>query len=134
VTTIVDASALVAYLLEEEGFEKMSEILSEGAESVPLLIKESCNAVLEAEKQGRISREDGEKVLQVILSLEDLNIKTVAQSGLIPAAFAIAQENGLTIYDSIYIALAKATGGSLASRDGRQLEIASKLGVRITKI
>jgi predicted nucleic acid-binding protein len=134
VTTIVDASALVAYLLEEEGFEKMSEILSEEAESVPLLIKESCNAVLEAEKQGRISREDGEKILQVILSLEELNIEMVAQSDLIPAAFTIAEQNGLTIYDSIYIALAKASGGSLESRDRRQIEIASKLGVTIAKV
>ena len=133
-TTIIDASALVAYLLEEEGFEKVSEILSEGADSVPLLIKESCNAVLEARKQGRISRDDSEKVLQAILKLAELNIKTVAQTDLIPAAFRIAEENDLTIYDAIYIALAKASGGSLASRDRRQLETASKLGVRITKV
>jgi PIN domain nuclease of toxin-antitoxin system len=45
-TTVIDASALVAYLLEEEGFEKTLEIVKEGAQSVPPIIKESCNAVL----------------------------------------------------------------------------------------
>jgi predicted nucleic acid-binding protein len=135
VTTIIDASALVAYLLEEDGFEKISEMVNEGVESVPLIIKESCNAALEARRNGRITSDESETVLQAILSLAEVNIKTVVQDkDLISAAFRIAEENRLTIYDSIYIALAQASGGRLASRDRRQLEVAEKLGIGIIRV
>ena len=133
-TVTIDTSTLVAYLLEEDGFEKIKELLSEGVVSVPLLIKESCNAVLEASKQRRITREESEKILQAILVLSQTNIKLVPQENLVTDAFKIATGNDLTIYDSIYIALAKKSEGSLASRDKKQIEVAAKIGVNILKV
>lgn len=133
-TVTIDTSALVAYLLEEDGFERIRELLSEGVVSVPLIVKESCNAVLEARKQRRITREESEKTLQALLALSERNIKLIPQEGLVLDAFKIAAANDLTIYDSIYVALAKKTEGSLASRDKRQIEVAAKIGVNILKV
>ncbi len=132
-TVTIDTSALVAYLLEEGGSEKIRELLSEGVQSLPLLIKESCNAVLEALRQRRISREESEKILKAILVLSETNIKMLPQENLIADAFKIASENNLTIYDSLYIALAKNPESSLLSMDKRQVAIAEKLGVKIFK-
>ncbi len=133
-TITIDTSALVAYLLEEEGSQKIRELLSEGVQSLPLLIKESCNAVLEARRQKRISREESEKILEAIRTLSEANIKMLPQENFISDAFKIASENNLTIYDSLYIALARNPGSSLASKDKRQIEIAEKLGVKIFKV
>jgi predicted nucleic acid-binding protein len=130
VTTTIDTSTLVAYLLEEGGSEAIRELLSEGVESVPLIIKESSNAVLEARRQKRISPAEGERVLQAILALSEANIKLVPQEGLIQEAFKIAMEHDLTIYDSIYIALAMRSESTLASRDKKQAAVAAKLGVK----
>lgn len=133
-TVTIDTSALVAYLLREEGSERIKGLLSDGVESVPLLVNESCNAVLEARKQKRINREESETILQAILALSEANIKIAPQEDFIPDAFKIAAANDLTIYDSVYIALAKKTESSLASRDKKQIEVAAKLGVKILKV
>ncbi len=133
-TVTIYTSALVAYLLREEGSERIKGLLSDGVESVPLLVNESCNAVLEARKQKRINREESETILQAILALSEANIKIAPQEDFIPDAFKIAAANDLTIYDSVYIALAKKTESSLASRDKKQIEVAAKLGVKILKV
>jgi predicted nucleic acid-binding protein len=134
VTVTIDTSTLVAYLLGEEGSEPIRDLLAEGVESAPPVIKESSNAVLEARRQKRSSPAEGERVLQAILALSVANIKLVQQDDLIPEAFKIAAENDLTIYDSIYIALAKRSGNTLASRDKRQIEAAAKLGVKTINV
>lgn len=133
VTVTIDTSTLVAYLLEESGSEAMKDMLTEGVESVPLIVEESSNAVLEARRQKRISPAEGERVLRAILALSEANIRLVPQEDLVPGAFKIAAENDLTIYDSIYIALARRSGNALASRDRRQAEVASKLGVKVIR-
>lgn len=132
-TATIDSSALVAYLLEEGGSEAIREMLAEGVESAPLIVKESSNAVLEARRQKRLSLPECERALKAILALSETNIKLVPQEDLIPEAFKIAMENDLTIYDSIYIALAKRSGNALASRDRKQIEVAARVGVKVTR-
>ncbi len=130
-TATLDTSALVAYLLEEEGYERIRDLLFDGVESLPLLVKESCNAVLEAQKQKRINYEESEKILQAIMALSEANIRILPQQDFIRDAFKIAAENDLTIYDSLYIALAMRSKGGLASRDKKQIRVAENLGVKI---
>jgi predicted nucleic acid-binding protein len=130
---IIDSSALVAYLLEESGFERIRDLLSDGVQGPALLVMDSCNAVLQASKAGRISHEDAEGVLEVMLSLLRANVKTHAEEDLVRTSFDTASDHGLTIYDSIYLALAKKLGGGLASRDKKQIEVARKLGIDIIR-
>ena len=49
------------------------------------------------------------------------------------SAFSIASNHGLTIYDSVYLALAKKLEGSLASRDKKQIEVARNLRIDIVR-
>ena len=128
-TVIIDSSALVAYLLEESGFEKIRELLSEGVEGPALLVMEASNAILEASKNKRIGREDANKAIEVMLSLIESNIKIHDEADLVQSAFSMAADHGLTTYDSVYLALAKKLDGSLASRDRKQVEAARTLEI-----
>ena len=82
-TVIIDSSALVAYLLEESGFEKTRDLLSEGVDGPALLVMEASNAVLEASKNKRIGREDANKAIEVMLSLIESNIKIHDEADLV---------------------------------------------------
>jgi Predicted nucleic acid-binding protein, contains PIN domain len=44
-------------------------------------------------------------------------------------AFRIAIENGVTVYDSLYVAQARELGAQLLTSDQKQVEVAMKLGV-----
>jgi len=131
VTVVIDPSALVAYLLEESGFEKTRDLLADGVDSPALLLMESSNAVLEASKSKRIDRSDADKAIEVLLALRESNIRVHEEADLLGSAFAIAADHGLTTYDAVYLALAIKVGGSLASKDRKQIEIAKALGIEI---
>ena len=131
---IIDASTLTAFLLEEEGDQekKVRDLLIQGVSATELVITESCNAILTALRRRRINEEQAEKAFEVLLSFIDTNIQIFRQSeSLLHQAFQNARENGLAIYDSIYIVLAKQLDGSLSSRDPKQIEIARKSGVKV---
>jgi predicted nucleic acid-binding protein len=129
VTVIIDASALVVYLLEEDGFEKTRDLLAEGVDSPAVLLMESSNAILQASKSKRIGRQDAEETIQAILNLLESNIKIHDEADILESAFDIAAGHGLTTYDSVYLALAQKLHGRLASRDRRQIEVAKALGI-----
>jgi predicted nucleic acid-binding protein len=131
VKVIIDPSALVAYLLEESGFEKTRDLLAEGVDGPALLLTESSNAVLEASKSKRIDRSDADKAIGVLLGLRGSNIRVHDEADLLESAFAIAADHGLTMYDAVYLALAVKVGGGLASKDRKQIETAKALGIEI---
>jgi predicted nucleic acid-binding protein len=131
VTVIIDASVLSAFILEEEGYEKIRRVLLEGTFAPELVLTESSNAVLTALRRGRLGNEQSEKAIEVLLSFVGSNVKIIPQeNNLVLESFRIAKECNLTSYDASYIALAKSLGGSLASRDPKQLEAARKSGTR----
>jgi len=131
VTVVIDPSALVAYLLEESGFEKIRDLIAAGVDSPALLVMESSNAILEASKNNRIDREAAGEAIQVMLSLLESNITIHDEADVLENAFDIAADHGLTTYDSIYLALAKKLHGGLASRDRRQIEASKALEIDI---
>ena len=130
-TVIIDSSALVAYLLEENGFEKIKMLLTGGVESPALLVMEASNAVLEASRNKRIGRENADKAIGVMLKLLESNIKVHEEWDLVQSALRIAADHGLKAYDSVYLALANKLHGSLASRDRKQMEAAKTLGIEV---
>jgi predicted nucleic acid-binding protein len=132
VTVIVDSSALVAYLLEESGFEGVRDVLAAGASGPGFLAAETANAILEASRSGRIDAETAATAIGAMGGLlERSNIELYPEKDLIEAAFRMAAEHGLTVYDSLFLALAAKLGGSLASRDRKQWEAAVKLGIEV---
>ncbi|MGQ9641634.1 MAG: type II toxin-antitoxin system VapC family toxin [Candidatus Bathycorpusculaceae bacterium] len=128
---VIDASALSAYILREEGFEEIRNFITEGVVSVELVLKEVANAILITHRRGGIKLEDMKKSFEALLSLLGVNVKTVGQEGLLREAFDIALKQDTTIYDALYIALARKNKAELISRDEKQAKKAEEAGVEV---
>lgn len=67
-----------------------------------------------------IDAEDAERKLLSLMSLLQVNLGLVNESGLIPQAFELAMRTGLTVYDSLYVVLAKRENLPLVTSDPRK--------------
>lgn len=115
---VVDASVVVAWLFDDENEPRADRVLDrlveEGALAPQLWHLETRNALLTAARHGRISMRGIKERLD---ALKGLPIRTDADPDL-EAAFDLARTHGLTIYDALYLELAKREGAELATLDG----------------
>lgn len=129
--TVIDASALVAYVLREERWEVIEGLLREGPRSVELLPLEAANAILVARRRKRVNSAEANEALRTVQGLSDLAISLAPHTPLVAAAWAIAHREDVTVYDAVYLALAHAERTALASRDASQIQAARNLGIRV---
>lgn len=122
---ILDASVAAKWFLPSNGeplaaeSSRLLEDLSKGLIhiSVPdLFWPELGNVLWKSARSGRISQQTA---LEAVIALEDLKIPTVSTAGLLPDALSIAFSFQRTVYDSIYVALAAASGQVLVTADER---------------
>lgn len=115
---VVDASVVVAWLFDDENEPRADRVLDrlveEGALAPQLWHLETRNALLTAARRGRISMRGIKERLD---ALKGLPIRTDADPDL-ESAFNLARTHGLTIYDALYLELAKREGAELATLDG----------------
>ena len=136
-SAVIDASALVAYCLNEEGLdrEKLKEHLRNGVISIELIKAESANAILVAKRRATIDEKAAKLALSSVLEISGINVKMMPQDDeLISDAFELSSPNSLAIYDLLYLSLAKRTGGVLLSKDETQISLARKLGIEVADI
>ncbi len=132
-TYVVDPSLALAWLLPDEHNQEAEVIRQEienGADAwIPVhWWLEVGNALLMAERRGRITAEQATQALTLLdsLSLEE-DEETAEQ---IPArTFSLARKHRLTLYDAAYLELAQRRVASLASFDSQLLDAAAKEGV-----
>jgi predicted nucleic acid-binding protein len=132
VTAVIDASALVAYCLKEEGLDrqKIKEHLQSGVLAVDLIKAESTNAVLVARRRGTIDDKGAKSASESMLDLCMNNIQVLPEDdALISEAFDVAKSNNVTIYDLLYLLIAKKTKSVLLSKDDNQISLGKKLGI-----
>ncbi len=126
---VIDSSALVKFFSREEGWDRVEEVILEGVMSFDLSIKEVVNALWKKVLNEEIEAKDAEEILKDLTKPEV--IKTLNQNDYMLGAFKIAVENKITIYDALFIELAKSTNNDLVTSDSKQAEIARKEGVKI---
>jgi len=127
---VIDASALVAYLLHEEGSESIGRYLVEGVDSIGLVFKETTSAILTAERIGRISRDQAEVCMEALRTVIGHNVRTVEdQEVLLRESYEFARKHGFAIYDTLYVVLAKKLGAKLLTKDAKQAQLAKREGV-----
>jgi predicted nucleic acid-binding protein len=129
---VIDSSALVAYCLKEKACDagKISEILRNGAISPDIVLAETANAILIASRRGLIGIDTAKKALDSALQLTSINLRMISQSELVSGAYDLAVETKLTVYNALFIFLAKKTKSSFASIDEGQLKVATNLGIK----
>ncbi len=115
---VVDASVVVAWLFDDENEPRADRVLDrlveEGALVPQLWHLETRNSLLTAERRGRLSMSGVEERLA---ALKSLPIRTDVAPDL-QGAFHLARTHGLTIYDALYLELAKRESAMLATLDG----------------
>jgi len=127
---VVDASALTAFILREDGWRDIAEYLVR-AVSIDHLLKEVSNAIWKAYYSEYIGFDDALKAYNILKSMIGRNITLYPEIEYIDDALKIALENRLTVYDSLYIVLARSMGGTLLTLDDEQAKVATKLGIKV---
>ena len=126
---VVDASALVAFILKEEGWRNLSAYFTY-AISVDHVVKEVANSIWKAFFLKKyLSKSEAKATYELLMMMIGKNVMLVPETDYLDRALEIALEQGVTVYDALYIALAKDRGVPLLTLDGKQREIANKLGL-----
>ena len=136
-TAVIDATAVVAFCLNEQGLdrERVVSHLRSGVVSIDLVRVESANAILVSKRRGIVQESQASLAFSSMLEISRDNIKMVPQDdNLISDAFEIGQNVNLAIYDSLYLSLARRVGASLLSKDQGQIRAARKLGIEIEDV
>jgi predicted nucleic acid-binding protein len=122
---VIDASTLAKFILKEEGWEEVAEQLKAGTLSLDLVVKEVANAVWKRFRQGAVSREEAKSMLNALKEIQERAIKIEEELTYLDGAAEIAFDRDITIYDSLYIALAKQKGLKLLTADETQASVAT---------
>ena len=126
---VVDASVAADWLLDDEfdptAASALSRLIEEGAIVPQLWSFEVRNALLTAERRGRIS---GEETRERLEGLAELPINTDAEPDL-DIALGLARTYRLSFYDALYLELAKRRNCALATLDQNLGRAASTEGL-----
>ena len=118
---------MVKYLLHEEGWEEVKAIFNDAVDgsfelhSLDLILKEAGSAL-----QRHGSRETALKIYRKLLTQTIISYHR-QDAQILEEAFDIALQNGLSIYDAAYIALAKGLGAEFVTSDKKQADVAKSV-------
>jgi len=132
VTFVLDNSVAVAWCFEDEQTPPLIALLPRAAETgafAPTLWPlEAANALLVAERRGRLGRVRRRRLCGFLKALPiTLDDDTATQAWT--ATAELAERFGLSVYDATYLELARRLDLPLASLDGGLRRAASMLGV-----
>ncbi len=132
---VTDTSAFSKFLLKEEGWERVVPYLQPEEEpvTVGLLLIETANVLWKhAVRMKTIDKEKVEELFEGVMELvESGAFKVEDNAKYLGEAFRIALEKGITVYDALFIAQAKALNATLITCDEKQGEIARELGLDV---
>ena len=128
---VVDASVAVSWLFDDEdeprALQALEHLAEEGALVPHLWHLETRNALLVAERRGRISAAGVKDRLD---ALKGLPVTTDEEPDL-QSAFDLARTHELSFYDALYLELAKREGARLATLDESLARAAVAEGVAL---
>jgi predicted nucleic acid-binding protein len=127
---VIDVSILVKFILKEEGWNKIADFLKAGTISVDLVIKETVNAIWKRVMRKEISLEEAKDMFEAMKEILNKAVIIENEMDYIDEAFEISIKQNITVYDSLYIALAKKKKLELLTADEMQAQAASLEGVR----
>ncbi len=125
---VLDSSALVKFLNRERGWEGVERALEGGCVTIELALKEAANSLWKRVMRGDIAVEVAMAILKDLIDLKPFRM--APQEELYSDALAIASREGIPIYDSLFIQLAKRLDTTLLTSDKAQAEAAGKAGVK----
>jgi predicted nucleic acid-binding protein len=125
---VIDASALAAFFLREEDWEKLV-IYMKNTISLDLILKEFYSVIYKAVYFKRISLDEANAIIETFKSYSKFNMKLIQEDVYLDEAFKISLKYNVPIYDSLYIALALEENKPLITLDKKQAEVAKDLKI-----
>ncbi len=130
---VLDASLTVAWCFEDEATpftEGVYDQIRAGAESLVPAIwpSEVANALRTAERRGRITTTDADAFLAMLLTLP-VTVAVSSPERTFAAIMAVARAYQLTVYDALYLDVARQEGLPLATLDQALRDAATSLGI-----
>jgi predicted nucleic acid-binding protein len=104
---VIDTSILVKFILKEEDWNKIADFLKAGTISIDLVIKETVNAIWNRVMRKEISLEEAKDMFEAMKEILNKAVIIENEMDYIDEAFEISIRRNMTVYDSLYIALAK---------------------------
>ena len=127
---VVDSSVIARFLLKEAGWRDIEPILLERPYTLDLAIKEATNAIWRRVRLLRdISPSKALTLLNDLLDMRKHVLRVDDQSQYLPRALEIALDQGITVYDALFIAQAITRKARLTTADKVQYEASLRLGV-----
>ncbi len=131
---VLDASVTLAWAFREELNTYTRGVLKRLQQSqawVPSLWPlEVANALLVAERRGRLNRGEMQRFLTFLQELP-IAVEPLLRSRAFGDLIPLAREQGLSVYDATYLDLAMRLALPLATQDGALRAAASRVGVAI---
>lgn len=127
---VVDASAIAALYIPEEGSELVEKALGQARSlhTLDLAAYEVANVVWKHARRGLLRQEEAAELVEEALRfLKTLEIHAYAE--VLEDALRLAFRHGITIYDAAYAALAEKIGGKLLTLDK---QLAEKIPIAAT--
>jgi predicted nucleic acid-binding protein len=128
---VIDTSALIRLFVPDgpvpDGFEEFLRGVERGLNSAiapELLLAEAANVINKKQLTGELSRDESVRLLDDLLSVP---IRLFPHRPVILRAFELARDHRLTVYDTLYLALAEEHGAVVFSADRKILEVASEM-------
>jgi predicted nucleic acid-binding protein len=126
---VIDSSSVAKLVNKEENWQSVEEALRGGCVSLELAVKETGNSLWKRVRRKMLEPKKAERIFQEFVT--SIPFRLAEQQDLYAPAFEIAITNGLTIYDALFLALAKAKSMPLVTSDPTQAGIAKKLSLEV---
>ena len=131
---VVDTSALIRLFVPDGQLPNNFEEFLRGVErdlnmaiAPELLLAEAASVLNKKQKLGELTEGESNQLLSDVLSLP---IRLFSHRPLLPRAFTLARKYGLTVYDTLYLALAEEHSAVIFSADRKLLKTATRLRLR----
>jgi len=130
---VLDASVALAWCFEDEASVEAIEVLErlkEGTAVVPALwFLEVSNALLNAERRGRLTPTESTIFLELLRQLP-IRVEEISPRQFWEEILVLARAYHLSTYDAAYLTIAMRTGLPLATLDRSSRQAAAACGIR----
>ncbi len=128
---VVDASALSAFILREEGWRDLAMYFVRSM-SVDHVVKEVANTIWKAScVRKMLTVDEALKAFKILLMIVGKNVILYPELKYLSKAIDISLKYSITIYDSLYVAQAVMENKPLLTLDEKQRKVAKELGVEV---
>ena len=132
---VVDTSALIRLFIPDgplpDGFDKFLRGVERGLNTAiapELLVAEAANVINKKQKSGELTGNEGDQLFSDLLSVP---IRLFPHRTILLRAFEMARKYNLTVYDTLYLALAEEHGAVIFSADNQLLKSADHLQLQL---